>query len=84
MHFFQEPLCVCVGGVPSAGVQGPLHGAPRELAAGQTPGLGDKVMATLLCHTQTAAPGAGRQQAGEAGARGVFARAFCFTHTTPL
>lgn len=41
-------------------------------------------MATLLCHTQTAAPGAGRQQAGEAGARGVFARAFCFTHTTPL
>lgn len=50
---------MCVGGgVPSAGVQGPLHGAPRELAAGQTPGLGDKVMATLLCHTQTAAPGA--------------------------
>lgn len=46
------------GGVPSAGVQGPLHGAPRELAAGQTPGLGDKAMATLLCHTQTAAPGA--------------------------
>lgn len=43
------------GGVPSAEVEGPVHGAPWELAAGQTPGLGDKVMVTSLCHIQMVA-----------------------------